>query len=29
MSLADAAAVGEVLAAHARQRSDVPALVPM
>jgi acyl-CoA synthetase (AMP-forming)/AMP-acid ligase II/thioesterase domain-containing protein len=28
MSLADATAIGEVLAAHARQRSDVPALVP-
>jgi hypothetical protein len=29
MSLADATAVGEMLAAHARQRSDVPAPVPM
>ncbi len=28
MSLADATVIGEVLAGHARQRADVPALVP-
>ena len=28
MNLADATAIGEVLAEHARCRSDVPALVP-